>query len=121
MNSLTVDLDLIRKYNVPAPRYTSYPPATRFAEIAAEDVLERIRADEQSTRDLSLYFHLPFCQSLCWFCGCTTVITTKQEASATYLDYLEREIAFMAKLLNPARKVAQLHFGGGTPTFLQPG
>jgi oxygen-independent coproporphyrinogen-3 oxidase len=120
MNTLHVDLDLIRKYNVPAPRYTSYPPATRFAEMPAETVLERIRANYQSKRDLSLYFHLPFCQSLCWFCGCTTVITTKQEASANYLDYLDREIAFMAKMLNPKRKAAQLHFGGGTPTFLKP-
>ncbi len=120
MSTLHVDLDLIRKYNVPAPRYTSYPPATRFAELASGDVLERVRADYQSTRDLSLYFHLPFCRSLCWFCGCTTVITTKQESSATYLDYLDREIAFMAKMLNPKRKVAQLHFGGGTPTFLKP-
>ena len=120
MNTLHVDLDLIRKYNVPAPRYTSYPPATLFAEISAESMLERIRADDQSTRDLSLYFHLPFCQTLCWFCGCTTVITTKQESSGAYIDYLDREIASMAGLMNPARKVAQLHFGGGTPTFLRP-
>ena len=120
MSTLRVDLDLIRKYNVPAPRYTSYPPATRFAEIPAETVLERIRANDQSPRDLSLYFHLPFCQTLCWFCGCTTVITTQQEASAKYLGYLDREIAFMAGMLNPGRKVAQLHFGGGTPTFLKP-
>jgi len=120
MKPLRVDLDLIRKYNVPAPRYTSYPPATRFAEMPAETMLERIRANEQSARDLSLYFHLPFCQSLCWFCGCTTVITTQQEASAKYIDYLDREIAFMAGMLNPKRKVAQLHFGGGTPTFLKP-
>jgi oxygen-independent coproporphyrinogen-3 oxidase len=120
MKTLHVDLDLIRKYNVPAPRYTSYPPATRFTEIPAETMLDRIRANEQSLRDLSLYFHLPFCQSLCWFCGCTTVITTQQEASAKYIGYLDREIAFMAGMLNPKRKVAQLHFGGGTPTFLKP-
>src|SRR5450631_1104566 len=90
MKTLTVELDLIRKYNVPAPRYTSYPPATCFTETSAEDVLECIRADDQSSCDLSLYFHLPFCQSLCWFCGCTTVITTKQAASSRYLDYLDR-------------------------------
>jgi oxygen-independent coproporphyrinogen III oxidase len=120
MSMLRVDLNLIRKYNVPAPRYTSYPPATHFTEMPAETVLERIRADDRSTRDLSLYFHLPFCQSLCWFCGCTTVITTKQEASAGYIDYLDREITLMAGMLNPARQVVQLHFGGGTPTFLKP-
>ncbi|MCE0484956.1 MAG: oxygen-independent coproporphyrinogen III oxidase [Methylacidiphilales bacterium] len=120
MKTLHVDLDLIRKYNVPAPRYTSYPPATKFGEIAAKAVLERVRVDAESRRDLSLYFHLPFCQSLCWFCGCTTVITTQQEASARYLDYIEREIALMAGMLNRGRKVTQLHFGGGTPTFLKP-
>lgn len=120
MSTLHVDLDLIRKYNVPAPRYTSYPPATHFTEMSAETVLELIRADIHTTRDLSLYFHLPFCQTLCWFCGCTTVITTKQESSGQYIDYLEREIALMASTINSDRKVAQLHFGGGTPTFLKP-
>ncbi|MCE0523820.1 MAG: oxygen-independent coproporphyrinogen III oxidase [Methylacidiphilales bacterium] len=120
MNTLHVDLDLVRKYNVSVPRYTSYPPATCFTEISAEDVLECIRADSQSIQDLSLYFHLPFCHSLCWFCGCTTVITTKPGAGSKYLDYLHREITLMAKVINPDRKVAQLHFGGGTPTFLAP-
>jgi len=120
MKTMHVQLDLIRKYNVPAPRYTSYPPATCFTDISAEDMLERVRSDADSTKDLSLYFHLPFCKSLCWFCGCTTVITTQQSASEKYLDYLDREIPFMAKMINPARKVAQVHLGGGTPTFLKP-
>ena len=116
MSAATIDFDLVRKYNVAAPRYTSYPPATHFAEITGNEILERVRIP--STRDLSLYFHLPFCQSLCWYCGCTTVITTNQGASAIYLDHLNREVARMAALLKPDRKVAQLHFGGGTPTFL---
>ena len=120
MNTLRVDLDLIRKYNVPAPRYTSYPPATSFKEMPAETALEGVRANHQSLRDLSLYFHLPFCQTLCWFCGCTTVITTQQDSSAKYIGYLDREIALMTGMINPQRKVAQLHFGGGTPTFLKP-
>ncbi len=120
MSTLHVDLDLISKYNIPAPRYTSYPPATHFTEISAELAMKRIRENASSTRDLSLYFHLPFCQTLCWFCGCTTVITTQQEASARYIDYLEREIGLMAGMLNRERKVTQLHFGGGTPTFLRP-
>lgn len=113
-----IDFDLVRKYNVAAPRYTSYPPATHFAEIDKEQILDRVRIP--SERDLSLYFHLPFCQSLCWYCGCTTVITTKQNASAIYLEHLNREIAMMAALLQPKRKAVQLHFGGGTPTFLLP-
>ncbi|MEI6350480.1 MAG: oxygen-independent coproporphyrinogen III oxidase [Verrucomicrobiota bacterium] len=120
MSALNVDLDLIRKYNVAAPRYTSYPPATHFKEMPAEPLLERIQANRASTRDLSLYFHLPFCYSLCWYCGCTTVITGNQGASAKYIDYLKREMAILSGLINPERKVVQLHFGGGTPTFLLP-
>ena len=121
MNGLTVDLSLVRKYNVPGPRYTSYPPATRFTEqVPSGRLFDRVRASNETPRDLSLYFHLPFCQSLCWFCGCTTVITTEQRMSATYLSYLEKELALMAPLLNPDRKVVQLHFGGGTPTFFTP-
>jgi len=118
---LKVDLELIKKYNVPGPRYTSYPPATHFTdEISEEVLLEQIRGNNRAERDLSLYFHLPFCQSLCWFCGCTTVITLDPKKSAEYMRYLEREMDLMKRLLNPKRKVVQLHFGGGTPTFSAP-
>ncbi len=119
--TLKVDLELVRKYNVPGPRYTSYPPATQFTDqVSAGQLAESIRENNQTARDLSLYFHLPFCETLCWFCGCTTVITTDHKASAPYLDYLDREMALMAPRLHPDRKVVQLHFGGGTPTFLPP-
>ena len=121
MSTLQVDLELIKKYNVPGPRYTSYPPATQFSdELTVETWLAEVRANNEAERDLSLYFHLPFCQSLCWFCGCNTVITTQQGKSAIYLTYLEKELALLKPLLNPKRKVVQLHFGGGTPTFLLP-
>lgn len=121
MSVLKVNLDLVKKYNVPGPRYTSYPPATQFnAQLPQERVLEAIRANNETAGDLSLYFHLPFCQTLCWFCGCTTVITTQQGQSATYLKYLEKEMDLMKPFLNPKRKAVQLHFGGGTPTFLLP-
>src|SRR5437867_7001706 len=121
MSLLKVNLDLVKKYNVPGPRYTSYPPATQFNEQAPlERVLESIRANNEKAQDLSLYFHLPFCQSLCWFCGCTTVITTRQGESATYLKYIEKELDLMGRYLNPKRRTVQLHFGGGTPTFLRP-
>ena len=116
---MRVDLDLVRKYNIAAPRYTSYPPATHFQEMKSATVLEHIRS-HPSARDLSLYFHLPFCQTLCWYCGCTTVITTQQSSSGKYIDYLKLEMDRVAPLLHPARRVAQFHFGGGTPTFLQP-
>jgi oxygen-independent coproporphyrinogen-3 oxidase len=118
---LSLDLDLVRKYNVPGPRYTSYPPATRFtAEVTWPKLADELLANNRAERDLSLYFHLPFCKTLCWFCGCTTVITTQQGQSATYLGYLQKELAQMAAVLNPRRKVVQLHWGGGTPTFLKP-
>jgi oxygen-independent coproporphyrinogen-3 oxidase len=121
MNALQVDLNLVKKYNVPGPRYTSYPPATEFSDqFSVRNLLTQIRANNQTERDLSLYFHLPFCRSLCWYCGCTTVITTQQSQSARYLIYLKKELTLMAPLLNPRRKVVQLHFGGGTPTFLTP-
>jgi oxygen-independent coproporphyrinogen-3 oxidase len=121
MSTLHVDLNLVRKHNVAGPRYTSYPPATRFSDQPQSDLFEeQIRQHCKSERDLSLYFHLPFCQSLCWFCGCTTVITTEQRMSATYLEYLRKELALIAPWMNGKRKVVQLHFGGGTPTFLAP-
>lgn len=118
---LQVDLDLVKKYNVPGPRYTSYPPATRFTDDTTKEILlEKIQENNKTSRPLSLYFHLPFCRSLCWFCGCTTVITKKQGVSASYLHHLQKELEWMARRVNPNRKVVQLHFGGGTPTFLLP-
>jgi oxygen-independent coproporphyrinogen-3 oxidase len=118
---LNVNLELVRKYNVAGPRYTSYPPATKFtAALAGPALAAMIAQNNTAERGLSLYFHLPFCETLCWFCGCTTVITSNHGASKPYLDYLEREVALMAARVNPKRKVVQLHWGGGSPTFLQP-
>lgn len=121
MNPLTVDLGLVEKYNVPGPRYTSYPPATFFQSDMDRTVLEsEIVANSRLERDLSLYFHLPFCWSLCWYCGCTTVITGNQKHSAAYIQGLEQELELMDPLLGEKRRVVQLHFGGGTPNFLLP-
>ena len=121
MSRLQVDLALIQKYNVPGPRYTSYPPATRFTDqIAWSDLAEEILHNNTTERDLSLYFHIPFCETLCWFCGCNTVITLQHSQGTTYVDYLKKEMAQICTLLNPRRKVVQLHFGGGSPTFLTP-
>ena len=121
MSELSVDLNLVRKYDVPGPRYTSYPPATRFSEEYDEDRLNKlIQANKQSERDLSLYCHIPFCESLCWFCGCTTVITSKHQEGTSYLDYLDKEMALFCNGEAPHRKVVQMHLGGGTPTFLRP-
>ena len=121
MSTLKVDLDLVQKYNVAGPRYTSYPPATKFTDAFTWPVLaEKIAANNETERDLSIYFHIPFCETLCWFCGCTTVITKDHAQGPPYLDYLEKEVAQMAARLNPKRKVVQLHWGGGSPTFLTP-
>src|SRR5665213_3892796 len=121
MKMLNVNLDLVKKYNVAGPRYTSYPPATKFTDaISWEQLSAKIEENNRAPRDLSVYFHIPFCETLCWFCGCTTVITKNHGEGKPYLDYLEREVEQMAKSLNPKRKVVQLHWGGGSPTFLQP-
>jgi oxygen-independent coproporphyrinogen III oxidase len=121
MSILKVDLALVKKYDVAGPRYTSYPPATKFTDAVSWDTLAaEIVANNQTERDLSIYFHIPFCETLCWFCGCTTVITLNHSQGMTYVDYLGREVAQTAPHLNPRRKAVQLHFGGGSPTFLQP-
>jgi oxygen-independent coproporphyrinogen-3 oxidase len=120
MSKLNVDLSLVSKYNVPGPRYTSYPPATQFRGISWNELSAVIDANNGAARDLSVYFHIPFCETLCWFCGCTTVITLNHDKGAAYGEYLGREVARMAPRLNPGRKVVQLHFGGGSPTFLRP-
>ncbi|CAM2940335.1 oxygen-independent coproporphyrinogen III oxidase [Rariglobus hedericola] len=114
------DFDLLRKYSGPVPRYTSYPTANLFTtDRAVFDPVDLIACDNQlGAGPLSLYVHLPFCASRCWFCGCTNLVTTRQSAADDYLDDLEREIALTAPLIDPARRVTQLHLGGGTPTFL---
>jgi oxygen-independent coproporphyrinogen-3 oxidase len=121
MSMLKVDLELVKKYNVAGPRYTSYPPATKFSEaLKWPELAERILENNRTERDLSVYFHIPFCETLCWYCGCTTVITLNHNQGETYLKYLEKEVAQMSTLLNPRRKTVQLHWGGGSPTFLSP-
>jgi oxygen-independent coproporphyrinogen III oxidase len=121
MNALNVDLSLVKKYNVAGPRYTSYPPATKFTEtISREQLLAKIEENNRAPRDLSVYFHIPFCETLCWFCGCTTVITPNHDRGRDYVECLGREVAEMAPRLNPQRRAVQLHLGGGSPTFLRP-
>jgi oxygen-independent coproporphyrinogen-3 oxidase len=83
MSALNVNLDLVQKYNVPGPRYTSYPPATKFTNaLTWPQLFEKIAVNNRTGRGLSLYFHIPFCETLCWFCGCTTVITTNHGQSS---------------------------------------
>lgn len=115
---LVPNIDLITKYNQPGPRYTSYPTAPNFHQDVDKAALAEQTALEDS--ELSLYFHIPFCRSLCWFCGCTKIITQKQDRADAYLDLLEKEICHFLPRIRSGRQVRQLHFGGGTPNYLSP-
>jgi len=110
------DQQLLNKYNTSGPRYTSYPTALEFHDKFTEaDFAKAI--NDSPNRDLSLYVHIPFCHSLCYYCGCNKVITRHRDKADTYLDFLAQEIASRAHLFSDY-KVKQLHWGGGTPTFL---
>jgi oxygen-independent coproporphyrinogen-3 oxidase len=118
---LEVDLDLWRKYSRPGPRYTSYPTAPRFTDAfgPAEFRDEIVASNRQSSLpELSLYFHFPFCKSLCYYCACNVIITHSKARIAEYLAGLEKEIDLLSGLVNPSRTVVQMHWGGGTPTYL---
>lgn len=110
------DQQLIEKYNYSGPRYTSYPTALEFNESFGTTEFEAA-AGRYPERPLSLYVHIPFCHKLCYYCGCNKVITRHQGKADTYLDFLEREITTLAPRF-AGRTVTQLHWGGGTPTFL---
>lgn len=115
-----VNPDVVARYNQPGPRYTSYPTAPHFTEdFVSTAFLDEIQASNvRSDRALSLYVHLPFCRSLCYYCGCHMMVTHRPEKIENYLGYLMREIDLVASKLHTARKVHQVHWGGGTPTFL---
>ncbi len=111
------DRSLIEKYDRPGPRYTSYPTALQFSpEVPHAKLLEDCR---ETAGPLSVYLHLPFCESLCWFCACTTVITLNHGRADAYLDTLEAEMELMKPYLPEDRSLAQLHLGGGSPSFLK--
>ncbi|HYE74675.1 MAG TPA: coproporphyrinogen III oxidase, partial [Blastocatellia bacterium] len=114
-----VTTELLDKYNQPGPRYTSYPTAPEWHnDFGVADFQQAIAESHERNSPLSLYFHLPFCQSLCLYCGCNVVISKKQEVAAPYLEHLKHEIDQMRSRIAPGRIVRQLHWGGGTPTFL---
>jgi oxygen-independent coproporphyrinogen-3 oxidase len=113
-----VDLDLVRRYNQPGPRYTSYPTAPHFTEDYGPGAFTDDLNAGSSESPLSLYLHLPFCRSLCYYCGCHMKVTQKPETIATYLDALKKEIDLMAAQMDTDRPVVQMHWGGGTPTYL---
>jgi oxygen-independent coproporphyrinogen-3 oxidase len=124
MPAVEIDLDLIRRFDQHGPRYTSYPTADRFVEsfdaAAYESWLAR-RNVGAITRPLELYIHMPFCSTLCFYCGCNKIITKDKSKGVQYLKYLNEEIALQANGLGDDTKVAHMHWGGGTPNFFSIG
>ena len=117
--SLIFDEELIKRYNQSGPRYTSYPTAVQFTEqFTVEDYLQQVEISNRSTNPLSLYFHIPFCDTVCFYCGCNKIATKDRSKAKPYLEHMFREIEMQAALFNKTKKVTQLHWGGGTPTFI---
>ncbi len=119
----SVDIGLLRKYSGPGPRYTSYPTAPlfspKFGPAEYRDAVQRTNTSD-TTSPLSLYFHFPYCDTLCYFCGCTMLVTNHRKQIAEYNDYLKKEIDMVAPSIGAHRRVIQLHWGGGTPSYLDP-
>ena len=119
--SHVISEQLLKRFDIPGPRYTSYPTADRFVEAFVEadyiQALEQRRAGSMAL-PLSLYIHIPFCESVCYYCACNKVITKHHEKAAEYLRYLTREVELQVKHFGRGHSVSQLHLGGGTPTFL---
>lgn len=110
--------DFIREHDVPGPRYTSYPTALQFhEEFTHQDYLAAVARSNASKKPLSLYVHLPFCASLCYYCACNKVITQSEDKKRTYLDHLIMEIRQKAADFGTSRPIYQMHWGGGTPTY----
>ncbi len=117
----TLPIALLEKYSKPGPRYTSYPTAPYFTEgFGEKEWREELAQSQAGGRDLSLYVHIPFCDTLCYYCGCNMVATRDYSKATGYLDCLLREIDLIAALSAKDRVVRQLHWGGGTPTYLKP-
>jgi oxygen-independent coproporphyrinogen-3 oxidase len=121
VQQLEIDADLIQRLSQSGPRYTSYPTADRFTEqFSCRDYLHAVNhLHARGTRQpLSLYVHIPFCDTVCYYCGCNKIVTKNRDKATTYLGYLKRELAMQGKLFAGSNQVEQLHFGGGTPTYL---
>lgn len=118
-----IDFNVLKRFNQQGPRYTSYPTAPVFsAEFTGEDYLREIKNTNANgtAAPLSLYFHFPFCKKLCYFCGCNMRVTHDRALIAEYNEYIKREIEMIAPMVAKTRKVEQLHWGGGTPSYLEP-
>lgn len=119
----TIDLETLRRFDRPGPRYTSYPTAVEFDEsVDAETYRSHLAEVDRAGTDapISLYVHVPFCRKRCTFCTCHVIATPHPEVAEPYLEALEREIGAVAEELPRRWRVAQVHWGGGTPTYLSP-
>lgn len=118
-NTIDFNLKLIQRYDTAGPRYTSYPTAVEFDnQFSLEDYYQQIIESNKAKRPLSLYFHIPFCDTVCFYCACNKIITKNRSHAVGYLENLHKEIALQASLFDDDRQVRQLHWGGGTPTFI---
>ena len=119
LTGVCFDTDLIVRYGGRGPRYTSYPTALQFSEaLTPDDYRDKAAASNASDVPLSLYVHIPFCHSLCYYCGCNKIVTRNEARVERYIEMLYREIEMQSQLFDRSRKIEQLHFGGGTPTYL---
>ncbi len=119
MTKLVFNNDLIKKYDKSGPRYTSYPTAIQFTEdFSEEDYLQQVKLSNDRNTSLSLYFHIPFCDTICYYCGCNKIVTKNRNHAQPYLDAVYKELALQGSLFKATRIVKQLHWGGGTPTFI---
>ena len=112
------DLALIKKYDRSGPRYTSYPTANNFSAFTLNDYQDQVKLSNERQGPISLYCHIPFCNTVCFYCGCNKVVTKDKSKAEPYLDALFKEIDRQGTLFDSGRQVEQMHFGGGTPTFL---
>ena len=119
MTELVFNNDLIKKYDKSGPRYTSYPTAIQFTEnFSEQDYYQQVKLSNERNTPLSLYFHIPFCDTICYYCGCNKIVTKNRNHAQPYLDAVYKELALQGKLFKATRIVKQLHWGGGTPTFI---
>lgn len=119
MTTLIFNNDLIKKYDKSGPRYTSYPTAIQFTEDFNEaNYLQQVSLSNERNTPLSLYFHIPFCDTICYYCGCNKIVTKNRNHAQPYLDALYKELEMQGALFKATRLVHQLHWGGGTPTFI---
>ena len=119
MTELVFNNTLIQKYDKSGPRYTSYPTAIQFSEkFDEESYYEQVRLSNERNTPLSLYFHIPFCDTICYYCGCNKIVTKNRNHAEPYLEAVYKELALQGELFKATRIVRQLHWGGGTPTFI---